>query len=299
MDIAVLTFPGHILQTTLCIQTLVRNVAPNQIFVLVDDYASGKWTNYVSDLEHWLNGYFENSLPIDQRPKLIFKNYSNLGIDRCSSGWWRAQLIKLYCDEILELDKVFLVDGDIVFDQLPALELLEHIVPYTCRTPGQISSVAVLHQNYVKRLLGVEQGFLTAKNNYVATSPVPFRVVTKPVLSGLRQQVEQLHQKNFLQLHLDWFEDQSIIGYEDPPTRMIMTEWELIECYRRYILGQDLPMVDVGSGYPIEQNTSTCTEMVVYKHSYKRDFAVGRDWFESQLGALPDSLWSSIELWTA
>jgi hypothetical protein len=63
-------------------------------------------------------------------------------------------------------------------------------------------------------------------------------------------------------------------------------------------LGLSISMIDLGSGYPIEQNTFTCSEPVVYKHSYKRDFAIGRSWFESRLGLLPDSLWSSIELWT-
>ena len=298
MDIAVLTFPGHVLQTTLCIKSLIDRTSPRRIFVLVDDYASGKWTNYVDDVEHWLTGYFQNTLSISQRPELIFKKYSELNLATCTSGWWRAQLVKLYCDQILDIDKVFLVDGDIVFDKLSDINALEHTIPYTQRTPGQISSVAVLHQNYVKRLLGIDQGFLTANEKYVATSPVPFRVVTKNVLNGLRQHVEQRYQKSFLQLHLDWFADQTIIGYEDPPTRMIMTEWELIECYRRHVLGLSLSMIDLGSGYPIEQNTSTCSELVVYKHSYKRDFAIGRSWFESRLGLLPDSLWSSIELWT-
>lgn len=298
MDIAVLTFPGHTLQTTLSLLSIIQRVQPAQISVLIDDYASGSWDNYVDDVKNWIIGYVHNVVPIYQRPTINFKLYSELDLGRCTSGWWRAQLIKLYCDQLLTFDKIFLVDGDIIFDRLPALDILENVIPYTQRTPGQISSVSILHQNYVKKLLGISQGYLTVNNQYVATSPVPFRVLASNTLAELRQHVEQLHNKNFLNLHLDWFDDQTIIGYEDPPTRMIMTEWELIECYRTYLTNQSLSMIELGSGYSIDQNTNRCTEAVVYKHSYKRDYAIGKEWFESKLGVLPDRLWVDIENWS-
>ena len=143
---------------------------------------------------------------------------------------------------------------------------------------GKDSVIAQLHANYVKRLLKIDQGYLTVKGEYVATSPVPFRVLSRTMLTGLRNLVESNYQGDFLKLHLQWFRDQTIIAYEDPPTRMIMTEWELIEGYRHYVLKESLPMIEVGSGYPIDKQIEYWfPEPVVYKHSYQRDSMIGKE----------------------
>lgn len=287
MDIAVLTFPGHTFQTTLSIKSLIQHCDPEQIFVLVDDIAGQSWLTYEADLQSWLDGQFP-------KVSIIYKKYSSLDFQNCASGWWRAQLVKLYIDTLLPGTEIFLVDGDVIFDRWAELK---NVTPYTLRTPGLQSPVATLHANYVKTVLGIDQGHLSNNGNYIATSPVPFRRLSALTLQALRTHVETIHQKNFLQLHLDWFQDQSIIGFEDPPTRMIMSEWELIECYKTYVQQIPLQLIELGSGYAIDQNTVNCPEPVIYKHSYQRDVSIGKSWFDSVLGKIPTDLWNSAEAW--
>ena len=288
MKIALLTFPGHTFQTTLSVKSVIKFYQPESIYILVDDLASGNWKTYTQDLSLWLASCFPNTT-------FIFKLYSELDFEDCPAGWWRAQLIKLYSDKFIDGDEWLLIDGDIVFERVTPLK---NITPYTCRTMGQDSAVAQLHANYVKRLLGIEQGHLTVNGEYVATSPVPFRVLSRTMLQGLRDLTESNHQGNLLKLHLQWFRDQTIIAYEDPPTRMIMSEWELIEGYRHYVLKEQLPMIEVGSGYPIDkQIDGWFPEPVVYKHSYQRELSIGKELFERQIGFIPNELWNTAAHW--
>lgn len=288
MNIAVLTFPGHIFQTTLTINSIVKLYQPEQIHVLVDDIAAKSWTTYVEDLKAWLGNCFPNV-------RLEYTPYSQIDFQDCASGWWRAQLIKLHVDTLLSGNKWLLVDGDIIFERIADLD---NVTPYTSRTPGQSSPVAVLHSNYVKNLLGIDQGHLEVHGKYVATSPVPFRVVDRTLLQDIRSRAEAQHQQNFLKLHLQWFRDQSIIAFEDPPQRMIMSEWELIECYRHYVTHEPCQFLELGSGYSIDMNITSFMDPVLYKHSYKRDAQVGKAWFDQEFQVIPQQLWDQAEQWT-
>jgi hypothetical protein len=288
MNIAVLTFPGHIFQTTLTINSIVKLYQPEQIHVLVDDIAARTWTSYVGDLKTWLASCFPNI-------KLEYTTYSQIDFQDCASGWWRAQLIKLHVDTLLSGDKWLLVDGDIIFERVADLD---GITPYTSRTHGGADPIAVLHSNYVKNLLGISQGHLEVHGGYVATSPVPFRVVDRTLLQGIRNRAEAQHQQNFLKLHLQWFRDQSIIAFEDPPQRMIMSEWELIECYRHYVTNEPCKFMELGSGYNIDMDITSFMDPVLYKHSYKRDSQVGKSWFDQKFQTIPQQLWDQAEYWT-
>lgn len=289
MDAVVLTFPGHTLHTALCLRSLHSLLTPSCIHLIIDDVASETWSTYYQDFCEWA----VRSMPYTQ---LKFYRYSELGFQDCPSGWWRAQLVKLHVDYFLESDCWFVVDGDIIFDRI-STDLID-ITPYTRWHDGSTSVVATLHSNYVRRLLGTEQGHLTVGEKYVATSPVPFRVLDRSLLQGLRSHVENRYQKTFMNLHLDWFRDQTIIAYEDPPTKMIMSEWELIECYRHYVVGSNFPLVDVGSGYGIYKHTSLLNDSILYRHSYMRDANVSLDWFRAQGLTIPQSLWDKIINWT-
>jgi len=288
MNTAVLTFPGHTLQTTLSIKSLIEHAGVDAITVLVDDIAARSWSTYTEDLKSWLTLRFP-------RQSFDFVPYSRLDFQDCPSGWWRAQLVKLYSDVLLpDWDEWLLVDGDVIFEKwIP----IKDTTLYTTSTPGKHTPVAVLHQNYVKNLLGIDQGHLEVDGRYVATSPVPFRVLDKNLLLGLRKHVESRFGSTLLDLHLQWFRDQTIIAYEDPPQRMIMTEWELIECYRTYVCQLNSVFVEAGSGYELGKDLSSFKDPILYRHSYQRDSDISLDWFQQEIGEIPNSLWQDINDW--
>lgn len=288
MNTAVLTFPGHTLQTTLSIKSLLEHTEIADLTVLVDDISARSWDTYVDDLQAWLTQQFPDQ-------ELEFLPYSRLDFQDCASGWWRAQLIKLHSDVLLpDWHEWLLVDGDVIFERWRAIK---GVTPYTSSTPGKDTPVAILHQNYVKNLLGIDQGHLEVNGQYVATSPVPFRVLDRDLLRGLRSHVESRFGSTLMDLHLRWFRDQTIIAYEDPPQRMIMTEWELIECYRRYVCHHDGDFLQAGSGYPLDLDLDSLRDPVLYRHSYLRDSDIALEWFEHRLGAVPDHLWQHITDW--
>jgi hypothetical protein len=241
----------------------------------------------VADAREWLTECFPDT-------NFVVHLYSQFDFEDCASGWWRAQLMKLLSDQIIDADHWWLIDGDVIFDNCFAID---GVTPYTKFSPGLDSPVARLHANYVKNLLSIDQVHLTANGKYVATSPVPFRAVDRGLLRGLRATVENKYQKDFLKLHLDWFRDQTIIAFEDPPQRMIMTEWELIECYRHFVQGTDFKLVDYGSGYDINVNTGMLKDTALYRHSYRRDTAIPREWWAKHRLDIPEDIWQKARDW--
>lgn len=266
---------------------MLRHFPDANITLLIDDLAKGPWRNYQHDLTQWITQNF----PLVE---FGYRAYSELDFQDCASGWWRAQLVKIYSDRFMQGDRWFLVDGDVIFDRVADFH---RVTPYTRCILGIDSPVAVLHQNYVSRCLGITCNHLTVDGSYVATSPVPFRMIDRQFLGDLRAHVERLHGRDFLGLHLEWFRTQEIIAFEDPPQRMIMSEWELMECFRHYVQHDKYALMDMGSGYAIDKNTAQVPDTVVFRHSYRRDAQVDRAWFESQELAISDQLWQRAVTW--
>lgn len=292
MNVVVLTFPGHFFQTVLCLRSIMHCYGYIQPFdILIDDVTPGPWPTYPEDFEY----YLKNTLP---KPITNFRihRFSQIeSLKGCVSGWWRQQLIKFYIDTILPGNKWFIVDGDVIFDTRC---IIEGVTPISVRANLESTPLAQLTANYVKNTLAVEQGHMVYQGQYALTNPIPFRLLTRELLTGLRAHVEKVHQKDFLQLHLDWFDDQTIIAFEDPPTKMIMTEWELIEGYRHFVLKQPLPLLNIGSGYPIYTHTNAIdNDGGIYRHGYKRDTSMDREWFEQQGLPIPDKIWNDSIAW--
>lgn len=289
MNAVVLTFPGHFFQTILSIKSIQRWYQPSRWYLILDDISAGPWHDYSQDFENYLR---------DELPALDFQLFftSDLtGFADCASGWWRQQLVKLTLDLIIDGDEWFVVDGDVVFDSHCDIK---SVTPISRRTLGPHSPIAVLGTNYVKNLLGTEQGNLTVNGEYVLTNPVPFRWLSKELLQALRKHVEQRYCKDFTQLHLDWFRDQTIIAYEDPPVKMIMTEWELIECFRHFVLKHQWPLLEIGSGYPLYMNTSALINHGgLFRHGYMRDASIDLDWLKCQNITVPDDVWATCQEW--
>lgn len=285
MNTAVLTFPGHFFQTALCIKSLLRYYpeCSNNITVIADDVQCEPWSGYVSDLDQYLDGCYK-IIPVSTLPR----------IRDCVAGWWRQQLIKLTVDQILPGTEWFLVDGDVIF--LSRCHVKDR-VPIS-RRYDPASRWNKMCVNYVQGVLGTDQGVLHDQDQTVVTSPVPFRCLDRDLLRSLRYHVESRFGNDFVDLHLGWFQDQTIVADIDPPTRWVMSEWELIECFRQMVQGQHMPYHNLGSGYQIDADlTKIRDENGVFLHSYKKDTMIGRPWFQNKGVCVPDRIWQQALAW--
>lgn len=284
MNSAVLTFPGHFFQTLLCLRSL-RQYYPehtNRITVIADDIQCEPWNDYAHDLQEVMPDcdiVLTSTLP---------------GIRNCVAGWWRQQLVKLTLDKILPDKDWFVVDGDVIFHS--RCEVLDR-VPISRRYEPH-TNWSRMCVNYVNDVLGITQGTLQDGDRAVITSPIPFRHLTQHWLQSLRNHVENRFQNDFVDLHLAWFQDQTIVADIDPPTKWVMSEWELLECYRRFVVDQQLPFEDIGSGYQIDADLNSIHQHNgLFQHSYQRDAAIGTEWFQQQGLTIDPKLWSKCLDW--
>lgn len=287
MNTVVLTFPGHFFQTAVCIKSLLQHYPDHAdtITVIADDVQCDPWSDYVQDLVQYL----------DTGCKVITTSIIP-GIQECVAGWWRQQLVKLTLDRILLGDRWFVIDGDVIFQSRCEIQ---DCVPIS-RRHDSTSRWSQMCKLYVKGLLGTAEGIMHDGAQSVTTSPIPFRYLDRDLLSALRQHVESRFDTEFVDLHLRWFTDQTIVADIDPPTRWVMSEWEVIECFRQMIQGKILPYKDLGSGYQIEHIEHIAqieSGPGIFIHSYKRDTDIGRSWFEDQGLTIPDKTWQSSLDW--
>lgn len=287
MHAVILTFPGHFFQTHLCVKSLLEHYPEvARLTFVLDDVQASPWHSYRDDfVDTWQS-------TID-RPWHIICCSDMPKISACVAGWWRQQLVKLTLDQILSDDQWFVVDGDVIFRS--RCEVKDH-VPISRRYDGH-SRWSQMCELYVKGVLGTEQGIMLDQDQPVITSAIPFRYLDRALLSQLRQHVESRFGCEFVDLHLTWFADQTIVADIDPPTRWVMSEWELIEVSRQQIQGEFRPYQDIGSGYQIESVDQIKAKHNIFIHSYKRDTDVGRAWFEQQGVTIPDSIWQRSLEW--
>ena len=275
----------------LCIRSILTHYQPQKpINLIVDDMDQKTWTSYASDLKHYLAVNFPDV-------EFSIKVTSDIPwVHDPNSGWWRQQLIKLCVDRLLPGSEWFVVDGDVIFCE-PIM--IRDVIPISRRIENLTRPISVLGMNYVRQVLGIEQGHLTENGNYILTNPIPFRVLQAQDLQDLRTHVESRFQKDFCRLHIDWILEQTIVAYEDPPTRMIMTEWELLECFKFYVKQLPHPLIEIGNGYQLDVDLDTLVpETPVYLHSYHRDGEIGAEWFRSQEISVPEEIFAKVYNWS-
>jgi hypothetical protein len=286
MPTVILTFPGHFFQTVLCLRSILEFYPDciETVTVIADDVQCDPWADYVKDLANTLAAVHPvEIMPVSTLP----------GIRDCVAGWWRQQLIKLTLDRILPDPAWFVVDGDVIFQS--RCEVTDR-VPISRRYDAT-SRWSQMCVNYVRGALGTDQGIMHDQDQPVITSSVPFRHLDRDLLQALRGHVESRFNRDFVAVHLGWFQDQTIVADIDPPTRWVMSEWELIECFRQMVQGRRLPYQDLGAGYRIGMFIDTDKEPGVFMHSYQRDTAIGTAWFRDHGIAVPDHIWHQAETW--
>jgi hypothetical protein len=234
------------------------------IDIIIDDYDLTYWPTYVSDCKKYLAEQFPD-LDINF---VLFSQLNNVD-DAKHGGWFRQQLIKLHLDQLILADCWLSVDADVIFKEYPKI----NTIPVMRRSADAID---IGNQKYVKYMLAVEHPYLGQEHEHLCASGVPFRHLSRDLLTQLRQRVEQIHNKNFLQLHIDLMTTGEIVAYDPNMQQMIMSEFQLIEVYRDQFRNDN---------FNIQVGTSA------FDHDSVKDWYRDRQWFESQGVPVNDQHW--------
>jgi hypothetical protein len=262
--VVITTFTGYFFITVLCLRSVKKYLSHLPVDIIIDDYDLAHWPTYVNDCKKYL---------VEQFPDLNinFVLFSQLpDVDNAKhGGWFRQQLIKLHLDQLISADYWLSVDADVVFKEYPALDT----IPVTRTSADPIDAG---NRKYVQYMLAVEQPYLGQDNEHLCASGVPFRYLSRDLLTDIRQRVEQTHNKDFLQLHIDLMKSGDIVAYDPDCQHMIMSEFQLIEVYRDQFRNDNLS-IKIGTS--------------AFEHDSVKDWNRDRSWFESQNVPVSDYHW--------
>jgi hypothetical protein len=262
--VVITTFPGYFFITVLCLRSVKKYLSHLPVDIIIDDFDLDHWPTYVNDCQQYLRSEFpEVNLNFG-----LFSQLANVD-DARHGGWFRQQLIKLHLDQLVNGDDWLSVDADVIFREYPNL----NIIPVTRTSADVIDSGNRL---YVKHMLDVDRPFLGNDTDHLCASGVPFRYLSRKLLTQLRQHVEQNHRKNFLQLHLDLMTTGKIVAFDPDAQKMIMSEFQLIEVYRDQFCNDDF-VIKIGTS--------------AFDHDSVKDWHRSQEWFESQGVTVTDQHW--------
>jgi hypothetical protein len=265
--VVVTVFPGYLFMSVLCLRSIHKYFADTPITIIIDDYGLDCWPNFVEQYQTYISSQF---VELD----ITYRKYSELdGVDEANmGGWFRQQLIKLHVDQFVSEDRILLVDADVILEELPNLNAVPaNSWPYTPISAG--------FHHYIEFMLGIAPWLGTKEENLCA-SWVPIRFVTRDLIQSLRQHVEQQHNQNFLRLHIDLMKQQQIVAFDPNCETMIMSEFEMLEVFRKYLWTDPLPLQPgIGKFY----------------HTSDKDWNQTRTWFEKQQVQVSDELWDQVQ----
>lgn len=281
---AITTWPGYVFQTALCIKSIAQYFPKKPIHIIVDTnhtHAVDPWPNFFEHLQIYLNQQYW------QHDNLVYHRVDDVPlIDSCKVGWWRQQLVKLNLDQYLPGNHWLVVDADIIFEQ--TLEFDSVPVKIDHLYALESDPITIGNRLYVKHMLNTEYDRISHDNFPACASAVPFRQLDRKLLTQLRTMVEQNHNKNFTQLHLDLFESCEIVAMDPECKKMVMSEFELIEVFRRYLSDCPLPTRSVGWSHTFALQ---CDGDYRFRHSSLADWTLGREWLEAQHLQITDAQW--------
>jgi len=263
--IVLTTFAGYFFSQIRCLQSIQQYAAGFPIDIIIDDFGIQHWPSYPEDCKQYIRQLFPD---ID----ITFHRFSDFaGLERvCTGGWFRQQLVKLYLDQFVSGDRWLLVDADVVFKEPIRIDAISATVS-TDSDPINIGN-----RMYVADMLGTTEPWVVNKDEYWCMSSVPFRLLTRDLLTGLRAHIEQRHNKSVFEYHLELFEQDKLVAFDPYSNTMIMSEFQLIEVYRHRYYHTPLPI-----GRWVASN---------FEHSSVKDWNTSQHWFEKYM-PVPEAQW--------
>lgn len=266
--IVVTAYPGYFFMSVLCIRSIQQYLPDIPITIIVDDFGLGDWTQYPEQYQNYITSQFPTT-------EISYRRYSEIPtVDNAQvGGWFRQQLIKLYVDQFVTADRILLIDADVILKEIPGIDT----VP---AKSWPVTPISIGFHLYVEFMLGIEP-WLGTRDQNLGSSWVPVRFVTQDLLQSLRNHVERRHNKNFLELHLELMKQQKIVAFDPECKTMIMSEFEMLEVFRRHLWKQPLPLVEGHSDF---------------YHTSEKDWQLGKTWLESHQVTVEDNLWNQVML---
>lgn len=283
----VLTYPGHFFLSKVCIDSIKRHISDlESVVVIADNISPHTWPTYLDDCKQ-LYG-----------TEILATSDHQLMWDWKDNPWIRQQMVKFHLDSFIDED-VFFVDGDCKF----FYDVPKYCTPYTITKysgvplterdpmPGEVTSQ---QQNYINTVLQnniptlEDPKKIVRKGTTVGTSGCPFRDIKIDIVKLLREHVETIHHvqnniyKSFSEIHQHYQFN----------TTLSISEWELYERFRKYILSQELDMVF----YPphSHHDSSTYNDKLFFATCFSSDRSLGADWFKSQNVPDVDLYWDKL-----
>jgi len=266
--IVLTTFPGYFFTQILSLRSIQQYAAGFPIDIIIDDFDLRHWPNYTTECEQYIKDNFPD---LD----ITFYKFSDfVGMERVrTGGWFRQQLVKLHLDRFVPGERWLLVDADVVFVEDIRLNAVSATVT---STPDPIN---VGNRLYVKFMLGTDKPWVVNEDEFWCLSSVPFRLLTKDLLQGLREHIAKLHNTSLFDLHLDLFETNNLVAFDPESKTMVFSEFQLIEVFRHRYYHTPLPIGRCVASH--------------FEHSSIKDWKTPRSLFEQQF-AVPDRHWESL-----
>lgn len=267
--IVLTTFPGYFFTQILSLRSIQQYAAGFPIDIIVDDFDIQHWPDYLQDCKQYIRQIFPNE-------DITFRRFSDFpGMEKVQTGgWFRQQLIKLYLDQIVPGDNWLLVDADVIFQESIRIDAVSATVN---TTPDSIN---VGNRLYVSHMLGTSQPWVVNEQEYWCMSSVPFRGLSRDLLTRLRTHVESLHNKALFDYHLELFEQNRLVAFDPESKTMVMSEFQLIEIFRHRYYHTPLPI-----GQCIASH---------FDHTSIKDWHTDRSWFENQI-PVDNKHWESLQ----
>jgi hypothetical protein len=266
MLVVVQTYPAHFYQTVACLESIRAQVYPiDRVVLIVDDRSQLAWDGYLKDSQTQYSRYVDEIIPTLNMSCLRFL-YRH--------PWVRQQTAKLLLDTVIDADEWLFIDGDIrLIDAPPVDKVAARKRPYVGVAlderdprPGEMSSQILF---YISHMLGFDfHGFRDPEddNIIITTSHPPVHVMRAEVLRQLRAHIEKRFGSTLALIHKNIAHD----------TRMAVSEWDLIECFRQIVLGEPANW---------HWGDEFCTT------TWSSDKELGSSWFEQQGIVIDPKIW--------
>lgn len=282
--VAIINYPGHFLSSLLTIKRIDELVEWDcPFYFFVDDVSDQykQWPgNYIDDLKVVLTDSFDHDFH--------FILFSEFPFTQTFDGWFRQQFVKLAVDEFLPGSNWYITDSDV----MPMRIISPREVPYfyPMETVDDEKNFQIMTNNYRNYMLGLEDSRLIVNEKEIYTNVAPFRWLSRELLNGLRKHCENHFMHDFFehQIHLI-DEGELVAGFGEDNTKMIMSEWELIEAYRHLVKQYDfewvyMPPTDFKSEEHVDKENGFIT-------GYELDFEIGKDFFQNKGLTVNDDQW--------
>jgi len=268
MLVVVQTYPAHFYQTVLCLRSIRQHLPDSRVLVFVDDVSNLIWDEYIPRVQALYQEWTDDIRLISTTP----------GIRRLRNWpWMRQQVHKLLLHTVIDQPEWLFIDGDLRLTAAPPLDQVAHSqpvysgVPLAERDPGPGEMSSQIFY-YIRHMLGQEPDIMwydRARNRIYTASNPPVKVMSSSVGRSLQHHIESRFGQHLIDVHADLAAD----------TRMAPCEWDLIEYYRRQILGEQREWYQ-GPGF--------------WQTTFSADRELGESWFLERGLEIDPKIWQTL-----